>query len=441
MIKFLMMLSILYYEPKTFTSLKDVVEYYRPKRGFTGIVILDRKGQEVFSYNGDAYFVPASLNKILITSAFLHFLGPSYTFKTRLLRDPKSGNLYLLAGGDPSLKVKDLFEIFSFVKSANIVSFDTLYLVDWAYDSVMYGAGWQFNNLTKSYMAPVSSFILENNVVKISVFNFNGMGGRIALFPQTVFLKSFVRGGKVYRIYDLVKGDTVVTIFEGDIGKMVAAYRSIVSPEKFFREQVDSLLKILSIKVKRIEIVRDLPPLRFDTLYVYESKPAYVLLMDFMKYSLNIYGEAFLKTLGRELYGGKGSYEKGLAAVDSFLKVANLSDHFKPADGSGLSRYNLATPRGFAELLYYHYKNMNYFPEFASLLAIANVDGTLAKNYKDLRGVFRGKTGTLAGVTNIAGYIRTKSGEDYIYVVMLNNTPGSPKYFVEKILKFIYETM
>lgn len=115
MIKFLMMLSILYYEPKTFTSLKDVVEYYRPKRGFTGIVILDRKGQEVFSYNGDAYFVPASLNKILITSAFLHFLGPSYTFKTRLLRDPKSGNLYLLASGDPSLKVKDLFEIFSFV--------------------------------------------------------------------------------------------------------------------------------------------------------------------------------------------------------------------------------------------------------------------------------------------------------------------------------------
>uniref|UniRef100_A0A7V3ZYD3 D-alanyl-D-alanine carboxypeptidase/D-alanyl-D-alanine-endopeptidase n=1 Tax=candidate division WOR-3 bacterium TaxID=2052148 RepID=A0A7V3ZYD3_UNCW3 len=441
MIKLLIMFSVLYYEPKTFTNLKDVVEYYRPKRGFTGVVILDRKGQEVFSYNGDSYFVPASLNKILIASAFLHFLGPSYTFKTSLLREPKSGNLYFLASGDPSLRVKDLFEIFSFAKSAGILSFDTLYLVDWAYDSVRYGMGWQFNNLAKGYMAPVSSFILENNVVKIFFFNKNGFGPRVVSFPRTVFFKSYTRGGRNYKVYDIVRGDTVITIFEGDIGKQVFATRSILTPENFFKEQVDSLLRTLSINVKCIKIITDLPPLRFDTLYIYDSKPAYVLLMDFMKYSLNIYGEAFLKTLGRELYGGKGSFEKGLAAVDSFLKVAELSDHFKPADGSGLSRYNLATPRGFAQLLYYHYKNMNHFPEFASLLAISNVDGTLATNYKGLRGIFRGKTGTLSGVTNLAGYIRTRKGEDYIYVVMMNNTPGSPKYFLEKVLKFIYETM
>ncbi|MDI6851573.1 MAG: D-alanyl-D-alanine carboxypeptidase/D-alanyl-D-alanine-endopeptidase [bacterium] len=441
MIKLILMFSVLYYEPKTFTNLKDVVEYYKPKRGFTGIVILDRKGQEVFSYNGDSYFVPASLNKILIASTFLHFLGPSYTFKTSLLRDSKSGNLYFLASGDPSLKVKDLFEIFSFIKSAGILSFDTLYLVDWAYDSVRYGMGWQFNNLAKGYMAPVSSFILENNVVKISLFKMNGLGTRVVPFPRTSFFKSFTRGGRSYKVYDMVRGDTVITIFEGDIGKQIFTTRSIITPENFFKEQVDSLLRILSIKVKDIKIITDLPALRFDTLYIYDSKPAYILLMDFMKYSLNIYGEAFLKTLGRELYGGKGSFEKGLAAVDSFLKVAELSDHFKPADGSGLSRYNLATPHGFAQLLYYHYKNMSHFPEFASLLAIANVDGTLANNYKDLRGIFRGKTGTLSGVTNLAGYIRTRKGEDYIYVVMLNNTPGSPKYFVEKVLKFIYETM
>lgn len=440
--RLLLILLTLYYEPKAFYSIKDVVEYYRPKRGFTGVIILDRKGNEVFSLNADSYFVPASLNKTLITSAFLYFLGPSYTFKTTVLKGKKNNNLYFLASGDPSLKVKDLFEIFYFIKNCGFSSIDTLFLVDFAYDSVRYGAGWQFNNLAKGYMAPISSFILENNVARVSVMSLSGMGERIAVYPGTVFFKVYRRNGKQYKIYDMVRGDTVFTLIEGDIGRIVFTTRSIQTPEKYFSEQVDSILKYLGINFKVSSIIKDLPANQYyDTLYVHESKPAYVLLMDFMKYSLNIYGEAFLKTLGRELYGGKGSYEKGLAAIDSFLKVTNLQDHFKPADGSGLSRYNLATPRGLASLFYFHYRNFSYFPEFASLLAVSNTDGTLASNYKKLKGIFRGKTGTLSGVSTLGGYIRTRKGEDYIYVIMLNNTPGSPKYFMEKVLEYIYENM
>ncbi|HOP32540.1 MAG TPA: D-alanyl-D-alanine carboxypeptidase/D-alanyl-D-alanine-endopeptidase [Candidatus Hydrothermia bacterium] len=441
MVKLLILLSMLYYKPDTLTSIQDVVEYYKPKRGYTGIILLDRQGNEVFSYNADTYFTPASLNKTLISSAFLYFLGPSYTFKTPILRDPVSGNLYFLASGDPSFKVKDLFEIFSFVKSAGITSFDTLYLVDWAYDSVIYGAGWQLNDVTKGYMPPISSFILENNVVKITALNRTGLYGKIVMCPQTKFVKAYRRNGNNYKIYDAIRGDTVIVVFEGNTGKEVLTTRSILVPEKFFQEQVDSVVKALSIRVKSICILKDLPILKFDTLYVYDSKPAYVLLLDFMKYSLNIYGEAFLKTLGREVYGGKGTYEKGLAAVDSLLRVVGLCDHFKPADGSGLSRYNLATPRGIGELLYFNYRDFRRFPEFASLLPISGIDGTLSSNYKNLEGVFRGKTGTLTGVSTVGGYIRSKSGEDYIYVIMLNNTTGSPKYFMEKILEFVYERM
>ncbi len=441
MIKLLMIILSVYYEQKVFTSLKDVVEYYRPKRGFVGVLIMNRQGKEVYSFNEDSYFVPASLNKTLVTSAFLHFLGPSYTFKTTVLKDKRKKNIYFLASGDPSFRVKDLFEIFSFIKSAGFTSIDTLYLVDWAYDDVKYGSGWQLNNLGKGYMSPISSFLLEGNVIRVTAFNMNGLNNKVVSQPTTVFYRAYLRDGKNYKIYDMIRGDTVITIFEGTLGRRVFTTRSVISPELFFKEQVDSMLNLLSVKTKRVEIIRDLPAMSFDTIYVYDSKPAYVLLMDFMKYSLNIYGEAFLKTLGRELYGGKGSYEKGLAAVDSFLKVTNLTDHFKPADGSGLSRYNLATPRGFAYLLYYHYKNMQHFPEFASLLAISGTDGTLASNYKVLKGVFRGKTGTLSGVSTLGGYIRTRRGEDYIYVIMLNNTPGSPKYFMDKVLQFIYENM
>lgn len=440
--KFLILLLILYYEPKTFNSLKDVVEYYRPKRGFTGIIILDRKGNEVYSLNADNYFTPASLNKVLIASAFLYFLGPSYTFKTPILASSIGKNVYFLASGDPSFKVQDLFEMFYYLKSAGFTSIDTFYLVDFAFDSVRYGAGWQFNNLARGYMAPVSSFILNNNAPWVKIFKIGGGSERVAIFPGTVFFKVQRVGGRSYKLYDYIRGDTVITVIEGDVGKQVFTLRSIQAPDKFFAEQVDSLLKFLSIKTKCIKVISEVPNgCKLDTVYVHESRPAYVLLMDFLKYSLNIYGEAFLKTLGRELFGGKGSYEKGIQAVDSFLKVSDLLDHFKPADGSGLSRYNMATPRGFAMLLYYHYKNFRYFPEFASLLAISGTDGTLQKNYKLLKGVFRGKTGTLSGVSTLGGYIRTRRGEDYIYVIMLNNTPGSPTYFFEKVLSYIYENM
>lgn len=437
-----MVLLSIYYEARTFNSLKDVVDYYRPKRGFTGVIVLNRKGQEVFSLNADSYFTPASLNKTLITSAFLHFLGPSYTFKTVLLKSTKGNNFYLLASGDPSLRVKDLFEMFYFLKGAGFSQIDTLFLVDYAYDSVKYGSGWQFNNVAKGYMAPISSFILENNISRITVLNLRGSGERVSIYPVTAFFRVHRRNGKQYRIYDYVMGDTVFTVIEGDIGRVVFTTRSLQAPEKFFAEQIDSILKFLSINKRAIKIIPEFSwEGNYDTIYVYSSKPSYVLLMDFMKYSINIYGEAFLKTLGREIYGGKGSYEKGLAAIDSFLRITGLFDHFRPADGSGLSRYNLATPRGMAYLLYFHYKNFSYFPEFASLLPIANIDGTLSKNYKNLRGVFRGKTGTLSGVSTLGGYIRTKRGEDYIYVIMLNNTPGSPRYFMEKVLEYIYENM
>ena len=63
------------------------------------------------------------------------------------------------------------------------------------------------------------------------------------------------------------------------------------------------------------------------------------------------------------------------------------------------------------------------FSSIKSMLPISGVDGTLKNIYQSklLRGQLRLKTGTLNGVRCLAGFITTKSGNEYRFVFMHNN--------------------
>ena len=106
------------------------------------------------------------------------------------------------------------------------------------------------------------------------------------------------------------------------------------------------------------------------------------------------------------------------------------------ADGSGLSRKNLLTPRTLLALLLKLHQEV---PEkrLLSLLAPGGGQGTLRRRYfdpavaatKTTRAVPRqtwlwGKTGTLSNNHNLAGYLRTKSGRLLAVVFMNNNFPA-----------------
>jgi D-alanyl-D-alanine carboxypeptidase/D-alanyl-D-alanine-endopeptidase (penicillin-binding protein 4) len=91
------------------------------------------------------------------------------------------------------------------------------------------------------------------------------------------------------------------------------------------------------------------------------------------------------------------------------------------ADGSGLSRLNRASPYRVVRLLL-AMRERDEFRPFARSLSIAGRDGTLGSRMRrgPARGHCRGKTGTLTGVSAVSGYCRARSGDTYVFSILMN---------------------
>jgi hypothetical protein len=134
-------------------------------------------------------------------------------------------------------------------------------------------------------------------------------------------------------------------------------------------------------------------------LFVHTSAPMPEVLGAFLKPSQNQYGEILLKTMGRRIRNA-GTAQAGLAIEDSLARAWQLPrGGFRPADGSGLSRYNLIAPEHLVALLERMTRSPNYAVFYAAM-PVAGVDGTLRNRMKGtpLAGNVHAKTGTLSGV-------------------------------------------
>ena len=160
-----------------------------------------------------------------------------------------------------------------------------------------------------------------------------------------------------------------------------------------------------------------------------------------MQESDNFIGEQLLLSCSAKLFNGQLSSEQTIAyALDSLL--ADLPDPIRWVDGSGLSRYNLFTPRSIIALLHKLYQE---YPQdwLFSMLPNGGKSGTISGWYggKDAPYVFA-KTGTLSNKHCLSGYIKTNSGKVLLFSFMHNNYIGSStpvKREMQQVLEWIWE--
>ena len=95
-------------------------------------------------------------------------------------------------------------------------------------------------------------------------------------------------------------------------------------------------------------------------------------------------------------------------------------------DGSGLSRYNLLNAELLTKLLVHIYHNFELMPEFLASLPIAGVDGTLKNRMQGMYAekTLRAKTGTLSGVSALAGYTVTADDEVFAFGILISHYIG-----------------
>lgn len=165
-------------------------------------------------------------------------------------------------------------------------------------------------------------------------------------------------------------------------------------------------------------------PLGAIVIATHLAPPLADILKLMNKPSDNAIAELIFKTLGAEVKGEPGTWQKGRQVIGEFLEEIGAA--FRVVDGSGLSRYNLVTAELLVDLLVFVYNNFELMPDYVASLPIAGVDGTLKNRMKGVRAerVLRAKTGTLSGVSALAGYTVTANGEVLAFSILISHYAG-----------------
>jgi D-alanyl-D-alanine carboxypeptidase/D-alanyl-D-alanine-endopeptidase (penicillin-binding protein 4) len=149
-----------------------------------------------------------------------------------------------------------------------------------------------------------------------------------------------------------------------------------------------------------------------------ESPPMRTLVRLTNRPSDNFFAEMLLKGLGAR-FRSQGSTAGGASVVRS--EMVSLGIHPRIVDGSGLAKSNRTTPRQVVRLLD-RMDGQEVADSFITSLAVAGRNGTLAKRMRrtPAAGRCRAKTGTLRGVSALAGYCPTRSGARVAFAFLMN---------------------
>jgi D-alanyl-D-alanine carboxypeptidase/D-alanyl-D-alanine-endopeptidase (penicillin-binding protein 4) len=162
-----------------------------------------------------------------------------------------------------------------------------------------------------------------------------------------------------------------------------------------------------------------------NLLLAFEGLPLQQIASLFLKYSNNFIAECLLKWLALGPAPAPGAKPASWAAGSEALRARLLAlgvplGETHLVDGSGLSRLNRVSARVLVETLRRGDAAFEAGPELLAGLPIAALDGTLAHRAEQARGRIRAKTGSLDGVTSLAGFARSERGRDVVFAVIVN---------------------
>ncbi len=424
-----------------------------------GIQILDPATSSVLlEVNPDKTFLPASVLKVVTTSAALEKLGPDFRYRTGVYTNGTfntdgtvTGDLILVGRGDPNLtdpygemfEPSALLELAEKIKGLGIKRIQGGIIGDDSYfDTNSPVKGWTAQALKSLYGAPINALNVNNNVLWVHARpTKQKQRVSIELEPRTSYFNirnTAKTGGRRSRNtmhVRLVRGTNTIVVS----GVLPSA--KTFSQHILLEKPAEVAAGILrdELRNRGIDVQGEISALHYGyvtdeerkgwlLLAEHQSPPLIRALEIINKKSQNLHAEMLLRTLGAELKGS-GTNEAGLQAVNEFLVEAGIdSEKIRLNDGCGLSRENLITPRFQTSLLQF-LSQRYYFDLFRNTLAVSGMDGTLKNRLSamELRGSIHAKTGSLNGVTTLAGYMTTKSGRNLIFTIFANHVNATAR--------------
>ena len=200
-------------------------------------------------------------------------------------------------------------------------------------------------------------------------------------------------------------------------------YRNVEDPTRFTGELFKEMLESKGLIIQSLE--KGLLSGTAQLIASHKSHSMANVLKNLMVESDNLTAELLTKTIGYESDGSQGNWINGLTQIRKFLNntVGIDTTTFSIRDGSGVSRYNYASPNHFIQLLKWAYNNPSIRNNFIQTLPQGGSNGTLQD--RNISNQIYAKTGSLFSVTTLSGYVFTQSGDVIAFSILMNGFQGS----------------
>lgn len=419
------------------------------KHAISSLYVIDAKtGQVIFDKNSQIGLAPASTQKIITSVTAFELLGREYRYETNLgyvgeiVSGKLKGDIIVKPSGDPTfgswrwLGTSEETLLKKFVNSIvqrgikDILGSVDIIKSNWS--TQFFPDGWIVQDIGNYYGAGSVALNWRENQFEVFLKSGDAIGDSVKItgYKPELFSQSYiseVRSAKkvsgdnayIYQNPNVIRG----TIPVGENKFVISG--SMQMPSREFQNTFGAELLSAGIDLNAPNMSKfnyDIDS--FKTIYTHYSPSLDSIIYWFNKKSINLYGEALIKTFAYEKQGF-GSTDSGVAIVKKFWKEKGLDeDELNIYDGSGLSPLNRVTTHAQVEILKYA-KTKDWFPYFLKSLP----------EYNSMTM----KSGTISDVKGFCGYHKAKDGKEYIFSFLVNNYSGKSSQLVGKMYKVLDE--
>ncbi len=404
-------------------------------RGITGFVLLDaHTGQCLAQVRSDRPFTPASNTKILTLAASLQLLPdtlPALQVQPLVTASEEEGRRWLVRGMSSPVFLHPQFQSWQSALDSLRQYPGALWLCPPPERLQRFGPGWAWDDYLEDFQPERGALPVYGHLIHVHQY----APGLLEVWPP--------------RFRDSCRID--VAVARPERPEQRNQWRLPPVPDggqqtywlPFVPHSLPSLLA--DTLGKAVDWLPDslraqVPSDGWQTLW---GAPLDTVLRRMMHQSDNFIAEHLLLLCGQERFGTLRTDTLIRWLLDSVWADLPQRPHW--VDGSGLSRYNLISPRTIAHLLlqlWRHYPRERLFHLFPA----GGRDGTIARWYAPAPGEtpwLFAKTGTLSGVHCLSGYLVARSGRVLVFSFMHTNFIGSNtpwKREMERLLRRIHES-
>ncbi len=360
------------------------------------VMLNDEAGRTLLSYRSDEVLVPASIVKIYTALVVMELLGEGFTFKTGFHKDA-SGNLGIKGWGDPQLISEEIHLIAEKLKAIGIRRIRQIQLDQTTFEGAIEIAG--RSNSLNPYDAVNGALIVNFNTLFLTRHKDGSVTSAEPVTPLTPLSRKLGRTlqpGTQDR-FNLSTQPGNANQYSGELFGEILTHHGIVLDRRDIRQTVIDK--------------------RWSPVYTHHNSASLkAVIKGLLKYSNNLIANQIYLITGAEIMGYPATLAKARFVFQRFFKkrFPDFAGQTVIDEASGISRNNRMNARSMMAIL-------ERFRPWAELLA------------RKKRVLV--KSGTLTGVYNYAGYIKTDSGYRP-FVILLNQNKNQRDRILKQLLQY-----